>query len=60
MKKQERIGSRKSWVVVEIATNKPVAETWKKGNAELINKNSRTHKAVSIIEWLSALNGKLA
>ena len=45
-----------SWVIVELATGKPVAETFLEKVALAIN--TERYKAVPILDWLAGLNDK--
>ena len=45
-----------SWVIVNIATNQAVFETFNKNTARAVN--PRLYKAVPILEWLQSLNRK--
>lgn len=44
-----------SWVIVEIATGRPVLETFNRKTADAINTDK--YRAVPIIEWLASLHG---
>lgn len=45
-----------SWVIVNIATNQAVFETFNENTARAVN--PRLYKAVPILEWLQSLNRK--
>lgn len=45
-----------SWVIVNIATNQAVFETFNENTARAVN--ARLYKAVPILEWLQSLNRK--
>jgi len=44
-----------SWIIVNLATNQAVFETYNENTAKAINK--RLYRAVPILEWLVNLNG---
>jgi hypothetical protein len=43
-----------SWVIINIATNQAVFETFNENTARAVN--ARLYKAVPILEWLQHLN----
>jgi hypothetical protein len=43
-----------SWIIVNLATNQAVFETFNENTAKAINK--RLYRAVPILEWLVSLN----
>lgn len=45
-----------SWVIVNIATDQAVFETFNENTARAVN--TRLYKAVPILEWLQSLNRK--
>lgn len=45
-----------SWVIVNIATDQAVFETFNENTARAVN--PRLYKAVPILEWLQSLNRK--
>ena len=45
-----------SWIIVNIATNQAVFETFNENTARAVN--TRLYKAVPILEWLQSLNRK--
>lgn len=47
-----------SWVIVEIATNKAVMETWNRKIVAALN--TEKYRAVPIMEYLTALNAEIA
>ena len=44
------------WVIVNLATNQAVFETFNENTARAVN--TRLYKAVPILEWLQSLNRK--